>query len=66
MQTSWDELKAVFTNKFAVSKSISATQRMNVKNQLLSLKQGSKHISKYIIIHQGSPEFVLKSSQRAG
>jgi len=48
VQTSWDELKAAFTNKFAVSKSISATQRINVKNQLLSLKQGSKHIFEYI------------------
>jgi len=48
VQTNWDDLKAAFTNKFAVSKSISATQRMNVKNQLLSLKQGPKHISEYI------------------
>jgi len=48
VQTNWDELKAAFTNKFAISKSILATHRMNVKNQLLSLKQGSKHISEYI------------------
>jgi len=48
VQTNWDGLRTVFTGKFAISKSISATQCMNVKNQLMSLKQGSKHISEYI------------------
>jgi len=48
VQTNRDGLRIVFTDKFAISKSISATQRMNVKHQLMSLKQGSKHISEYI------------------
>ena len=48
IQTDWEKLKEAFKDKIGPSKSVSAVQRMHVKNQLMSLKQGSRHISEYI------------------
>jgi len=48
VQSDWEQLKPAFKEKFGVSKSVSAAQRMQVKNQVMSLKQGNRHISEYI------------------